>query len=518
MRDESEITGAFRAGGGGDEAGAPIHKDDALLAARIVSHEHAITGPVPVDWYDPKAWPRKCKCKCGTEIQADNVDAMAFCFAIHQVYVALRLRRASGEAAGELREKLAKVMHESWSKTKRAQSFHGPNDACTNCDENERVRIANGIPADMAWTKCPMLHADLIPWEQLPEKQKDINRHAFDDALPIITAHYASQPVQQESAAQRKLFDLEMLREVHEALSGVRVRDDFQKERSGPDVLRDALTAVERLIAVVQDGELPEPEAQAEVRTRGKASAGLPTEELAPCGHPKKYTYQNPNCVSQDDTRCGMCDEENIQALEEIPEHDVPHSVTCKAGALGANDPQECNWPLCGCDPYADKVIEALHERGYGKLPASAGGQDAQAPISELYALVGKWRTDAESLLTLKPQDAELRLSDEVGAVTLRDCAAAVQDILRKALAARGENPLEAPTNEARLTSERRLAVEREMLLGTLRGILRLLDAHPNTTVQEPMDKSFVWQAREAARAALWQAEAPTKPASEGEK
>lgn len=39
---------------------------------------------------------------------------------------------------------------------------------------------------------------------------------------------------------------------------------------------------------------------------------------------------------------------------------------TCKARAanMGANDPQECNWPLCGCDPYADKVIAALEEHG----------------------------------------------------------------------------------------------------------------------------------------------------------
>ena len=38
--------------------------------------------------------------------------------------------------------------------------------------------------------------------------------------------------------------------------------------------------------------------------------------------------------------------------------------VTCKARSanMGANDPQDCNWPMCGCDAYADKVIEALQE------------------------------------------------------------------------------------------------------------------------------------------------------------
>lgn len=27
-------------------------------------------------------------------------------------------------------------------------------------------------------------------------------------------------------------------------------------------------------------------------------------------------------------------------------------------------EPGECDWPVCGCDPAADKVIEALEERG----------------------------------------------------------------------------------------------------------------------------------------------------------
>ena len=28
-----------------------------------------------------------------------------------------------------------------------------------------------------------------------------------------------------------------------------------------------------------------------------------------------------------------------------------------------SNDPQECNWPICGCDQYAGKVIAALQEQ-----------------------------------------------------------------------------------------------------------------------------------------------------------
>lgn len=29
------------------------------------------------------------------------------------------------------------------------------------------------------------------------------------------------------------------------------------------------------------------------------------------------------------------------------------------------NDPQDCDWPFCGCDPRADKVVEALQECGW---------------------------------------------------------------------------------------------------------------------------------------------------------
>lgn len=46
----------------------------------------------------------------------------------------------------------------------------------------------------------------------------------------------------------------------------------------------------------------------------------------------------------------------------------ISDPVSFKCGArhanTGANDPAECDWPVCGCDPYATKVIEALQESG----------------------------------------------------------------------------------------------------------------------------------------------------------
>lgn len=49
------------------------------------------------------------------------------------------------------------------------------------------------------------------------------------------------------------------------------------------------------------------------------------------------------------------------------------YAFRCSAlhSSVGANLPQECNWPMCSCDPYADKVIAALQECGVLKEEAS---------------------------------------------------------------------------------------------------------------------------------------------------
>jgi hypothetical protein len=35
-----------------------------------------------------------------------------------------------------------------------------------------------------------------------------------------------------------------------------------------------------------------------------------------------------------------------------------------KQGSAGGNAPAECDWPTCGCDPYADRVIWSLKDQG----------------------------------------------------------------------------------------------------------------------------------------------------------
>lgn len=65
----------------------------------------------------------------------------------------------------------------------------------------------------------------------------------------------------------------------------------------------------------------------------------------------------------------------------------------CKARAanMGANDPQDCDWPVCGCDPYADKVIAALQESGkLADAPLREAAERRQIECQAILDLMGK--------------------------------------------------------------------------------------------------------------------------------
>ena len=79
------------------------------------------------------------------------------------------------EALNISQEDVGRIMHESWARTKRSQGFHHP------------AAMGHGVTAH----PCPTCHPDLVPWEELPEKQKDINRHAFDAVLKEIKCRAA---------------------------------------------------------------------------------------------------------------------------------------------------------------------------------------------------------------------------------------------------------------------------------------------------------------------------------------
>lgn len=64
-----------------------------------------------------------------------------------------------------------------------------------------------------------------------------------------------------------------------------------------------------------------------------------------------------------------------------------PHGSNQTAGG---NDPQECDWPICGCDPYADKVIASLQEQGRlaAEPPAAQGEADPTNAIDAQERLI----------------------------------------------------------------------------------------------------------------------------------
>ena len=42
----------------------------------------------------------------------------------------------------------------------------------------------------------------------------------------------------------------------------------------------------------------------------------------------------------------------------------------CRARTTNYGDPIDCDWPHCGCDVKATKVVESLIEQGWGDLAA----------------------------------------------------------------------------------------------------------------------------------------------------
>jgi hypothetical protein len=46
------------------------------------------------------------------------------------------------------------------------------------------------------------------------------------------------------------------------------------------------------------------------------------------------------------------------------PSAEQPSPFKCLGRNTAGGIQQDCNWPMCGCDPYANKVIEAIEESG----------------------------------------------------------------------------------------------------------------------------------------------------------
>jgi len=152
------------------------------------------------------------------------------------------------------REHVGRLMHESWSRTKRAQGFHGPDDYCPSCE------------GDLL---CEVRHADLIRWDDLPEKQKDINRHAFDDVLPYFERLLAAEREPMECGHPRACLagngrggiNFEVL-VCTACAEREKVREMALREVSA------AMDAIIRLKEVAQDGRVSVPDTTPKERVR----------------------------------------------------------------------------------------------------------------------------------------------------------------------------------------------------------------------------------------------------------
>jgi hypothetical protein len=69
-----------------------------------------------------------------------------------------------------------------------------------------------------------------------------------------------------------------------------------------------------------------------------------------------------------------------------------------RQGTAGGNDPADCDWPGCGCDPTADKVIAALQESG--ALTAAPSLPDVEEIARKLMEFDGHrlWELDEQQV------------------------------------------------------------------------------------------------------------------------
>lgn len=87
-------------------------------------------------------------------------------------------------------------------------------------------------------------------------------------------------------------------------------------------------------------------------------------------------------------------------------------------GSAGGNDPADCDWPVCGCDPAADKVVAALQESGVLRTRAPDATEATQAwvnckPIEKLMEFVER---TAKQKTTDEFEDHEREGADYEGA------------------------------------------------------------------------------------------------------
>lgn len=100
-------------------------------------------------------------------------------------------------------------------------------------------------------------------------------------------------------------------------------------------------------------------------------------------------------CVSCGATAIGNGANAALRALARPTKAKAKAGWKCKANRH-ADPPQDCEWPTCGCDPYAYKVIDALEEQGFNfTRPAPAVTADV-VKLREQIALMAIGWTDVD--------------------------------------------------------------------------------------------------------------------------
>jgi hypothetical protein len=95
-----------------------------------------------------------------------------------------------------------------------------------------------------------------------------------------------------------------------------------------------------------------------------------------------------------------------------------------KCGARQRNigpEIQDCDWPVCGCDPYASKVLDAIEEGGFKIVRDEA--RDHQAPLATLAAhhgATGENMTDPDYDEALRLIRKHKQPGDTIGKMFMR--------------------------------------------------------------------------------------------------
>lgn len=84
--------------------------------------------------------------------------------------------------------------------------------------------------------------------------------------------------------------------------------------------------------------------------------------------------------------RVGWVCKQAAAALASLADARLSWQCKARTGNVGVHDPQDCDWPGCGCDPYAEKVIKAIEESGFTIVRTSSLA-DARRILADLVRL-----------------------------------------------------------------------------------------------------------------------------------